>query len=252
MSFPQLVSATNIAGKTDYFAIVGEKYAKNRKKKTVAIGKQEYPLVVIRSDNTIRVQIGSWLAYSKQQQQQELKDLYTAGVIDQRTLLEHMEFGDIDTILQRTRQENILKVRRESQQAGQTKVSEEELARSENSMLLMGDERVMAMPQDDHRIHIAVHEENADDKLVIMHIQQHEALLKAQKEAEQQKAMQENMPAMAGLDQQVAPVPPPPMAEMPMGAPEGAPTVPDQVTAPTQVLPEAMGGAVGMPTEQIV
>lgn len=180
MSFPQLVSATNIAGKTDYFAIIGEKYAKNRKKKTVTIGKVQYPLVVIKADNTIRVQIGSWLAYSKQQQQQELKDLYSSGVIDQRTLLEHMEFGDIDTIIQRTRQENLLKVRREAQKVGQSKVTEEELAMAENQMLLEGDERVMPLPEDDHRVHLATHNEYGDNALVRLHMQQHELFLNSQ------------------------------------------------------------------------
>lgn len=180
MKFPQLVSATNIVGKTDYFAIVGESYAKNRKKKTVTIGKTEYPLVVIRADNTIRVQIGSWLAYSKQQQQQELKDLFTAGVIDQRTLLEHMEFGDIDTIITRTRQQSVLDAQRKGQATAQTKLSEEELAMSENSMLLMGDERVMPMPEDNHRVHLAVHNEYQDNKLVLLHMQQHQGFLDAQ------------------------------------------------------------------------
>jgi hypothetical protein len=179
MTFPQLVSATKIAGKTDYFAIIGENAGKTRKKKTVTIGKEEYPLAVIRSDNTLRVQIGSWLAYSKQQQQQELKDLFQSGVIDQRTLLEHMEFGDIDTIVTRTRQEALLKARQEATKVGQTEVSEEELAMTENSMLLMGDERVMPLPSDDHKVHMAVHANYSGNKLVDLHTQQHQLLLES-------------------------------------------------------------------------
>lgn len=220
MTFPQLVSATNIAGKTDYFAIVGEEAAKKRRKKTVTIGKQEYPLVVIKADNTIRVQIGSWLAYSKQQQQQELKDLYTSGVIDQRTLLEHMEFGDIDTIIQRTRQEALLKTRREAAKVGQTQVSEEELAMAENQMLLAGDERVMPMPEDDHQVHLAVHSQYGDNKLIQIHMDVHNSLMQAQLTGQGIPTAEAEVPA------EQAAIPPELVADM-AGAPlEGQPQEP--------------------------
>jgi hypothetical protein len=242
LKFPQLVSATNIAGKTDYFAVIGEKYAKNRKSNTVTIGEKQYPLVVIKADNTIRVQIGSWLAYSKQQRQQELKDLYSTGVIDQRTLLEHLEFGDVDTIISRTRQEQLLKSRREAQQITETELTEEELAQTENDMLLAGDERVMPMPEDDHKVHLSVHKPYEDNKLVSLHMSEHEALMEqaanpqsqtleptptespippeqAQQlppevlQALQQGVSQAGGPPMGGpattLEQQVAPVPVP-------------------------------------------
>lgn len=223
MNFPQLVAATNVAGKTDYFAIVGEKYAKNRKKKTIRIGEKEYPLVVIKPDNTIRVQIGSWLAYSKQQKQQELKDLFTSGVIDQRTLLEHLEFGDVDTIIARTRQESILKRRRDSQQVVSDEVTEEELAMTENQMLLLGDERITPLPQDDHRVHISVHSQYQDHELVQMHIQEHQAMQEAQK-------------TQGPAELQVAPAEVPQVAPASMEAPvEMAPTE----VAPVQMPPTA-------------
>lgn len=178
ITFPRLIKATNIAGDADYFAIIGETGLKGRSnKKTVKIGKKEYPLAVISSDNSITVQIGSWLAYTKQQRQQELKNLFTAGVIDQRTLLEHLEFGDIDNIIARTKQEAIIKKRRGMQQAGiDTKVTEEELALSENEMMLLGNMDVTALPTDDHEIHIAVHSEQQSNDLVRMHIDEHKAL----------------------------------------------------------------------------
>jgi len=176
INFPRIVKATNIAGKADYFAIIGEKFAEGRGSE-VTIGAKKYPLAVITPNNTVTVQIGSWLAYSKQQRQQELKDLFTQGIIDQRTLLEHLEFGDVDTILARTRQEAILKARRNQQQVSQTSVSEEALATTENDMMLMGDERIMAQGQDDHEVHISVHSEHKDNAMILAHIQEHYALL---------------------------------------------------------------------------
>lgn len=213
---PRLIRATNIAGEADYFAVLGEKSAEKRTKKDkVKIGKKEYPLAIISEDNSIDVQIGSWLAYSKQQRQQELKDLYATGVIDQRTLLEHLEFGDIEQILQRTRKESIIKKRRELQKLGSaTDVTEEELARAENELLLEGNTDVMALPQDDHRVHIVVHEQYNDYDLVRLHIQEHEALLRQQ----------------AGL----------PQAEIPEGA--GVPMPTEQGQAPEELLALAQEG----------
>lgn len=207
MTFPQLISATDLTGKTDYFAVVGEKYAKNRQKKTVKIGEKDYPLVVIKADNTIKVQIGSWLAYSKAQKQQELKDLYTSGVIDQRTLLEHLEFGDVDTIISRTRQEALLKRRREAQKVAENQVTEEELAQSENQMLMMGDERVAPQQQDDHEVHLAIHAPYQENKLVAIHMQEHQAMLEISRQPVQPTAPQ-LPPEMQQIAEAGASVPP--------------------------------------------
>jgi hypothetical protein len=175
MDIPQLIKATNIVGKAEYFAIVGKEASKERGKKTTyKIGKNEYPLVTIEPNNDITVQVGSWLAYSKQQRQQELKDLYSTGVIDARTLLEHLEFGDIDTVLTRRRYEDILKKNRDMQSITQSPVSEQELAMSESEMLLTGDSRVTAQPQDDHKVHIAIHQEHGENEMVVAHIQEHQ------------------------------------------------------------------------------
>jgi len=195
ITFPRLIKATNIAGDADYFAIIGEEGRK--RKKTVKIGKKTYPLAVISNDNTINVTIGSWLAYTKQQRQQELKDLYTSGVIDQRTLLEHLEFGDIDNIITRTRHEAIIKKRRELQQMGQpTDVTEEELALAENRMLVEGNTDVTAMPNDDHEVHISIHSEDASHDLVKLHIDEHNALLNQSKGLPPEQLDEEQMKEM--------------------------------------------------------
>lgn len=193
LTFPQLIKATNIAGDADYFAIIGEKAGGKRSKNEVKIGKKSYPLAVISDDNSIDVQIGSWLAYSKQQRQQELKNLYSTGVIDQRTLLEHLEFGDIEQIISRTKKEAIIKKRRDLQQIGKaTDVTEEELAMSENQMLIEGNTDIMAMPTDDHDLHIAVHDQYRTYDLVNLHIEEHEAMLR------EERAVSKTAPAGAG------------------------------------------------------
>jgi len=177
---PRVFEVPGTGGQTEFFAVVGEDYAKRRKNKdSVRIGQQDYPLIVLPNTSKVDVQIGSWLAYSKQAQQEELKNLYQIQAIDQRTLLEHLEFGDIEGILDRTRVERLLKARAGTPGNTQSNVPEEELARSENEMMLEG-KQVDAQPQDDHEVHIAVHQEafgkGADDA-INAHIQQHQALM---------------------------------------------------------------------------
>lgn len=202
ISVPRLIKATDMGGKDDYFMVIGEKYAKNRQLgETYQVGNSEYPLVVISPKNMVKVQIGSWLAYSKQQKQQELKDLYSTGVIDQKTLLEHLEFGDIDTIIRRTQQEKLLNVRRQGQAVKQTNVSEEEIALQENQMMLEGNPEVAPMPADDHDVHISVHEQAEKNPIIEMHIELHHAL--------KEQAM-----GVSNQPQQTE-VPPPPTANQP-------------------------------------
>lgn len=231
LKFPQLVKSTDITGKADYFAIIGEKAASGRKSK-VRIGKQDYPLVVIAENNTIRVTIGSWLAYSKAQRQQELKDLYSTGVIDQRTLLENLEFGDVDMVIERTKKEALLKKRRDLQSTVSNEVTEEELAIAENELMLEGNPNVMAQPQDDHEVHLIVHEEAKDNKLVAMHIQEH--LMLSQKKEETAGVIPP--PVVGQAPNAGAAVPPPPPVET---AGAAVPTVtPAEVTPATVQTPE--------------
>lgn len=176
---PRIIKITGVGGKTEYFSAIGEKWGKGRKRE-VTIGKEKYPLAVIAERNEIDVSIGSWLAASKESRQQLLRELYREGVIDKKTLLEHLEFGDIETIMERTRSEEILKAKRGAPGQTEPGVSEEELALSENEMMLEGRSDVQAQPQDDHQVHLAVHQEaigKGQDDIVNNHIAQHKALL---------------------------------------------------------------------------
>jgi len=171
---PRIIKVTGLGGKTEYFAAIGEAYGQGRKKE-VKIGSEKYPLAVIAERNEVDVQIGSWLAYSKAARQEELKELYRLGVIDKKTLLEHLEFGDIETILERTRAEEILKAKR-----GRPGITDEEIALSENEMMLEGRTDVNAEPTDDHEVHIATHQEalgKGQDEIVNTHISQHQSLM---------------------------------------------------------------------------
>ena len=210
---PRVVKSTNRIGDIEQFAIVGEKYATGRKE-TYKVGKNEYPLIVISPNNTIRVTIGSWLAYSKQQRQEELKNLYTTGVIDQRTLLEHLEFGDIDTIIKRTTQESVLKRYRETQKIGTSTVTEESIAEKENQMLADGNTEVVALPEDNHDLHIAIHQRISQNEFISDHIEQHKAYQKRELMMQVPENIQPNVnvpPEMAGL---ITPqLPPPPTSE---------------------------------------
>lgn len=175
---PRVIEATGSDKPYDYFAVVGEAGGK-RLKDSYRVGKKDYPLVRLTEKNQIRVNIGSWLAFTKEARQKELKELFQIQAIDQKTLLQHLEFGDIDTIMERSRSEAILKSKRGAPGNTETGVSEEELALSENEMMLEGDSSVQAQPQDDHQTHLAIHPEALSgdyDDIVNAHIQQHEAL----------------------------------------------------------------------------
>jgi hypothetical protein len=121
-------------------------------------------------------------------------------------LLEHLEFGDIDNIIERTRQNEILKIRRELQKVESNDVSEEELAAEENKMLLAGDQRVTALPDDDHDLHISVHKQYEGNKLVDFHIEQHIVLKDAKREVERAaKSGELGEPNTPAIEEQVPP-----------------------------------------------
>ena len=177
-TMPRVMEATGSDKPYEYYAVVGESSGKRLKDK-YRVGKKDFPLVRLAQKNQVRVNIGSWLAFTKEARQKELKELYEMQAIDQKTLLQHLEFGDIDTIMDRSRSEAILKSKRGAPGNTETGVSEEELALSENEMMLAGDDAVQAQPQDDHQTHMAVHQEALGgefDDIVNAHIAQHEAL----------------------------------------------------------------------------
>lgn len=176
-------------GQTEDFAVVGSKYMKG--KDTYTIGKKEYKLAKLYEHNDIIVSLGSWLAYSKEQRQEELKNLFKMGVIDQKTLLEHLEFGDVQSILNRTRKDKILEARRQApMESG--KPSDEEIALSENEMMLEGREDIVPKQEDDDEVHIAVHQEalgQGQDVIINNHIQAHQQMMQQNRPEEQQGGM---------------------------------------------------------------
>lgn len=178
---------------SQYFAIVGKdsgkSFNKDREKDTgkkqVRIGPDWLDLAIIGDDNNIRVTVGSWLGYTKEMMQQKVEKYIEAGIIDQKTGLQLLEFGNIDEIVQSTRKEQLLKARFTQQSAqGQAPGEQDQytLAQVENQMLLEG-KPVKPDPHDDHEVHIAVHQDalgqGADD-LVGMHIKLHQQYLNAQ------------------------------------------------------------------------
>ena len=227
---PRIIEAIGSDRPYEYFAVTGDK--SRRTKNTVRVGKKDYPLIRLTQRNQVRVNIGSWLAFTKEARQKELKELFSIQAIDQKTLLQHLEFGDIDTIMDRTRAEGLLKSKRGEPGNTETGVTEEELALAENEMLLEGDTAVQAQPQDNHPIHIPVHKEALGgdyDDVVNDHIRQHEAL------------------SSQGPTPPVPPTPPFP------GNPPGV-MPPEQLAAmaggqgdPGMGMPDVMGNAGGAP-----
>ena len=109
--------------------------------------------------------------------QEKLKELFRLGAIDQRTYLEYSEFGDIDAIIKRTRDEVILQARtgQPSQALGREygiEMDDESLALSENELMLEGEDQPVE-PDDDHDVHLAVHQEHGKNDLVRAHMNEH-------------------------------------------------------------------------------
>ena len=166
-----------------YFAVVGSKYAKKYKKSAaeavpghenqIKIGPDWVDLVAIGEDNNVRVNIGSWLGYTKEMMQEKLLKLAQAGFIDQKTFLTLWEFGDVDKIVQQTRTEQLLKAALAKKPGDAPTVD----PYVENEMMVMEHKPIMPDQHDDHWVHVAVHQEalgqGADD-LVGNHIAAHQ------------------------------------------------------------------------------
>ena len=174
----KLVSVTGLGGKPEYFMAVGQNSEVAKKKKSkYTFGEMQLPLAIIGADNEVRVQVGSWLAYTKEARMEKLKELFRLGAIDQKTYLEFAEFADIDGIVERTRTERIMQMR--SGQPSQSierdygiQLSDEEIALAENELMLEGVDQPV-QPDDDHAVHISVHKEQIDNDLVRSHIDEH-------------------------------------------------------------------------------
>jgi len=178
----KLINVTGLGGKPEYFMAIGERASKTQKKNgKYTFGSMKLPLVVIGADNEVRVRVGSWLAYTKQARQEQLKELFRLGAIDQQALLEHLEFGDVDGVLKRTKEERLLQLRANRpsnsvlRMTGQ-EMSDEELALAENELMLEGKDQPV-MTDDDHEVHLTIHQEGLDDKeyghIIRAHINEH-------------------------------------------------------------------------------
>lgn len=160
-------------GDEKYFAVIGKQAAKGKTKAgdklgkpgQVKIGPDWFDVAEIGDDNNIRVTIGSWLGYTKEALQQKVQAYFQIGLIDQGTALKLLEFGDIDSVIQKTRLEAILKRPPQQGANGQPQVDQYDLALSENDMVLEGkvsttkDAYALVTPDQDHMVHIAVHQD---------------------------------------------------------------------------------------------
>lgn len=245
-------------GDQKYFAVIGKKAAKGKtragdrlgKPGQVKIGPDWFDVAEIGDDNNIRVTIGSWLGYTKEALQQKVQAYFQIGLIDQATALKLLEFGDIDTIIQKSRIEAILKRPPNQTQPGQ--VDQYDLALSENDMVLEGkvptakDAFDLVTADQDHMVHIAVHQEGMgrgfDDILGAL-IEAHQIQLES--------GLAGQMPPQAAQQPAPAPqgqVPPPAAPGLPPG--QGLPqqNIPEVMSANTEQAATAMAPQSGPPT----
>ena len=111
----RLVRIVGREGSPEYFLALGENAPSKPDvnedgERLLEQGGGKLKVAVIGKDNEVRVTIGSWLNQTLGAKQERLEALYEKGAIDQETLLEHLEFGDIASIIQRTREEKKLGV----------------------------------------------------------------------------------------------------------------------------------------------
>lgn len=177
-------------GDEKYFAVIGKKFAKNKarsgdklgKPGQVKIGPDWFDVAEISDDNNIRVTVGSWLGYTKESLQQKVLTFYQIGLIDQATALRLLEFGDVDSIIQQSRYEMILKkALTNPQNQGGDQIDQFSLAQAENDMFLEHKEPPVQV-DDDHMVHIALHQEalgQGVDNLVGGHIEKHQIYLES-------------------------------------------------------------------------
>ncbi len=227
---PKVIKDLGLGGDVKHFAVIGENAGSKRKNtRQVKIGADDFDLAIIGADNEIRVTIGSWLAYTKTARQERIKELFEAGLIDQKTALQHLEFSDIDTIIESVRKEDLLKQMRTTNAQG-ADVSDEEIARQENIMMVQEGREVEPLVTDNHTIHQLIHQEALGmlgNPIVEKHLSLHEAL------AEKAPPVQQPQPATP-----VATIPTPGEAMGPQlpQAPQAPAGTPEEVA-----LAEALG-----------
>ena len=216
-----------------YFAVVSEKTKIKEKpikghENQVKVGPDWVDIIKLGEDNQVRVTIGSWLGYTKEMMQEKTLKLYQLGVIDQKTFLRLWEFGEIDSIVQETRVENLLKskLQRPVGPNGEEQQDEYGLAMTENEMMTLEGKDMPVESTDDHLVHVALHQEalgKGNDELVGKHIQIHQVYMNQGSEMGERPMVSDlganpaegMMPEDAGRNAEVA-------AQVP-----GAPTVPE-------------------------
>lgn len=229
---PRIKKVVGTGRIVEHFAVVGEDYV-GENKENWKIGEEKYPLAHISYSNELDVQIGSWLAYSKEGRQKVLMDLAGAGIIDKETVLKYFEFPDVQDIVDKTRIEQLIESKRKEEPTMPSGISQEQLALAENDMLEEGTPVPVDPETDDHELHIAIHssitsEEN--NRLVGAHIAEHRRAQKGGGQGIGQQPVEEA--ALPPLPPGTAPMPPAPQAppQMPPGVP--MPMVPPETPRP--------------------
>lgn len=274
---PRIIRVVGTGRVVEHFAAVGAQWVDEDKEEWKR-GKEKYPLARVAESNELQVQIGSWLAYSKEAQQEMIMKLAEAGILSQEQVLKFLEFPNIQDIMDQTRSEKLIELKRKEVQEMPSGVSEEMLAREENEMLTEG----MPMPvdpADDHELHIAIHTQaladgNDNNDIIQGHIKEHRiaqkgggAPIKPEPVMEQppmgqppqlppQMPMQPPMqtPLPPQMDPNMIPMPLPPGMPIP-GALPPQPTPPPvqaSFSAGIQELPPTAGGILGGANSPIV
>lgn len=91
---------TTSTGEKLFLDVIGEEASKDRATEGA---------LVISPKNTVDVKITSWLAQTAEARRVVLKELFQLGAIDQETLLEGYSIGSIAQIIQKTKDERLLK-----------------------------------------------------------------------------------------------------------------------------------------------
>lgn len=208
----KLITVTSLGGKPQYFMAIGEKGGaaqmkkeqKGKAKNKYTFGEMELPLAIIGADNEVKVKVGSWLAYTKEAREEKLKELFRLGAIDQQTYLSYAEFADIDGIIERTREEQLLQATRnvpnaDIQRQYGINLTDEELAMAENELMLEGNDQPVH-PQDNHQVHLSIHSKYAKNALVRAHMDEHIMQMQwvAQMNSQQQPMGQPGQPGQPG------------------------------------------------------
>lgn len=230
-------------GQEKYFVAIGEKFNGKKGKKgipghdnQIKMGADWFDIAEVKTDNHIRVNVGSWLGYTKEAMQQKVIQYYQLQLIDQATALKLLEFGDFDTIVQQSRLEALLKRPPQQGPNGQPMADQFSLAMSENDMLLDGAVKnareavSMVTPDQDHVVHLAIHQEalgRGNDPFVGVHMDAHQRMMGISKPIGAANG-QDIRDQQSGAAQQ--PTPPGPQAPT---QPSGMPQAPGQPSAPS-------------------